>query len=64
MYYGVSVQYAESVDKLRDDLLEFKPNFFTTVPRLLEKVYERVVNLGTSKQGFKKENIYVGIGSH
>lgn len=45
MNKGLIIQYAESVDKLRDDLVEFKPHFFTTVPRLLEKVYERVVTM-------------------
>jgi long-chain acyl-CoA synthetase len=54
MYSGVTIQYAESVDTLRDDLLEFRPHFFTTVPRLLEKVYERIVGMALQSGGAKR----------
>lgn len=36
------------------DLMEVKPAFFTTVPRLLEKVYEAIYNKGLQLTGFKK----------
>ena len=41
MARGTSVYYAESIDLLVPNLKELKPNFFTTVPRLLEKVYAK-----------------------
>ena len=43
MATGLSVHYAEGVDTIARDLQEVKPHIFTTVPRLLEKVYERLL---------------------
>lgn len=51
---GVSVFYAENMDKIRDNLLEVKPHFFSTVPRLLEKVYDRFIEAGNALTGPKK----------
>ncbi len=47
--------YYSSVDTLAEKLPTIKPHFFTTVPRLLEKVYEKVVSGGTAKQGIAKK---------
>jgi long-chain acyl-CoA synthetase len=41
MFYGVSVYYAESMETIADNIREVKPAMFATVPRLLEKVYDR-----------------------
>ncbi len=57
MMHGVSVYYAESIDKLTDNLKEVHPHFFTTVPRLLEKVYIKLEGAGASLTGWKK-NLY------
>ena len=46
MYYGVSVYYAESMETIADNLREVKPDTFNTVPRLLEKVYDKIVSKG------------------
>lgn len=56
MYYsiGVSVYYAESMDTIIDDINDVKPHGFTTVPRVLEKVYDKIVAKGTSLTGIKK----------
>ncbi len=54
MYQGVGVWYAESIDKIGDNLREVHPTVFTTVPRLLEKVYERIVGVGMSLKGIKR----------
>jgi len=56
MYYsiGVSVYYAESLDTIIDDINDVKPHGFTTVPRVLEKVYDKIVAKGTSLKGIKK----------
>lgn len=51
---GVSVYYAESMDTIGENLREVKPHFFTCVPRLLEKVYERIVSKGLELKGMKK----------
>ncbi|MCX8112338.1 MAG: long-chain fatty acid--CoA ligase [Bacteroidia bacterium] len=51
---GIGVYYAESLDTIRDNLQEVKPHVFTSVPRLLEKMYERILTTGQSLTGFKK----------
>ena len=54
IYNSVSVYYAESMDKIGDNLKEVKPLIFTTVPRLLEKVYERIMAKAATLTGMKK----------
>jgi len=51
---GASIYYAESMEKIADNLREVKPYAFTTVPRLLEKVYDKIVAKGTALPGVKK----------
>jgi long-chain acyl-CoA synthetase len=51
---GMSIYYAESLDKIADNLKEVKPQMFVTVPRLLEKVYEKIFHTGTQLKGIKK----------
>lgn len=51
---GTSIYYAESLDTISANLQEVKPHIFTTVPRLLEKVYDRIVAKGTELTGIKK----------
>ena len=55
MYYGVSVYYAESMETIGDNLKEVKPHVFATVPRLLEKVYDKIVAKGYELTGIKKQ---------
>ncbi|WP_417886817.1 AMP-dependent synthetase/ligase [Zunongwangia sp.] len=52
-YYAVSVYFAESIDALSENLQEVRPNVITAVPRLLEKVYDKIVAKGTSLGGVK-----------
>ena len=54
MFSGNSIYYAESMDTIGADLLEVKPDLFTTVPRLLEKMYERIMAKGAEQKGFKR----------
>ena len=54
MQAGVSIYYAESMDTIGANLKEVKPIVFTTVPRLLEKVYERIMNTGLELKGIKR----------
>lgn len=51
---GISIYYAESIDTIGENLKEIKPNLFTTVPRLLEKVYEKIMIKGAALTGIKK----------
>lgn len=54
-YLGISIYYAQSMDTIAADLVEVKPHGFTTVPRLLEKVYDRIVAKGSELTGIKKQ---------
>ncbi|MDA9555219.1 long-chain fatty acid--CoA ligase [Pelobium sp.] len=54
IYLGISIYYAESIDTIVPNLAEVKPHCFTTVPRLLEKVYDRIVSKGHEQKGIKK----------
>lgn len=51
---GVSIYYAESMETIADNLKEVKPQIFTTVPRLLEKVYDKIVSKGHELKGIKR----------
>jgi long-chain acyl-CoA synthetase len=53
-YCGVSVYYAEGMEKVGDNLREVQPAIFTTVPRLLEKIYEGIMAKGTKLTGVKR----------
>lgn len=52
---GISIYYAESLETIADNLREVKPNLFTTVPRLLEKVYEKIMEKGSHLTGVKRK---------
>jgi long-chain acyl-CoA synthetase len=54
MVNGVSIYYAESMEVIADNLREVNPQIFTTVPRLLEKVYDKIVAKGHEQEGVKK----------
>lgn len=55
LYLGISIYYAESMDTIVDNLKEVQPEIFSTVPRLLEKVYDRIVAKGNEQKGIKKK---------
>ncbi|MDB4533224.1 AMP-dependent synthetase/ligase, partial [Vicingaceae bacterium] len=54
IYKSVSIYYAESIEAIGENLKEVKPHIFGTVPRLLEKVYDKIVAKGTDLSGVKK----------
>jgi long-chain acyl-CoA synthetase len=54
MFSGISIYYAESLDTIGANLQELHPDVFTTVPRLLEKVYERIMSKGAELKGMKR----------
>jgi long-chain acyl-CoA synthetase len=53
-YTGVSLYFAESLDTIGEDIRDVKPQVFTAVPRLLEKVYDKIVAKGSELGGIKK----------
>lgn len=55
LFNGTSIYYAESLDTIGENLKEVKPNMFTTVPRLLEKVYDKIMQKGSELTGVKKK---------
>ena len=54
LYMGISIYYAESMETIGDNLKEVQPHVFNTVPRLLEKVYDKIVSKGYELTGVKK----------
>jgi long-chain acyl-CoA synthetase len=61
IYSGINVYYSD-IDTLSDKLQSVQPHFFTTVPRLLEKVYEKIVNKGLELTGIKKKLFFWALG--
>lgn len=57
-YYSVSIYFAESIEKISDNLKEVKPHVITAVPRLLEKVYDKIIAKGSSLGGIKEKLFY------
>ncbi|TDO29044.1 AMP-dependent synthetase/ligase [Sediminibacterium goheungense] len=55
LFSGISIYYAESLETIGDNLREIKPDGFTTVPRLLEKVFERIMTKGNELTGIKRK---------
>ena len=55
MYMGYSIYYAENMETIGDNLKEVQPHLFNTVPRLLEKVYDKIVAKGYELTGLKKK---------
>ena len=51
---GLSVYYAESMETISDNLKEVHPHMFVTVPRLLEKVYDKIMAKGQELKGIKR----------
>lgn len=55
---GISIYYAQSLDTIAEDLKDVKPTLFATVPRLLEKTYEKIMAKGAELTGLKKKLFY------
>jgi long-chain acyl-CoA synthetase len=60
-YYGVSIYFGESIEKISDNLKEVKPTVMTAVPRLLEKVYDKIYAKGGELTGIKKKLFFWAI---
>ena len=60
-YCGVSINFAESLETISDNLKEVKPEVMTAVPRLLEKVYDKIYAKGADLSGIKKKLFFWAI---
>ena len=58
---GVSVHFAESLDTISQNLQEIKPDVMTVVPRVLEKVYDKIYTKGSELTGIKKKLFFWAI---
>lgn len=54
-YNGFSLYFAESIEKMGENVKEVKPHYMTVVPRLVEKVYDKIYNTGSSAGGLKSK---------
>ncbi len=59
--YGIHIHYAENLETIGENLKEVAPFCFTTVPRLLEKVYEKIMEKGNALTGFKRKLFFWSI---
>ena len=55
LFNNTTIYYAESLETIGDNLKEVQPNMFTTVPRLLEKVYDKIMLKGSELTGTKRK---------
>ena len=55
MYLGCSIYFAESMDTIGENIREVKPDVFTAVPRLIEKVFDKIMATGDSLTGIKRK---------
>lgn len=55
LFRGPSIYYAESIEKVGDNIREVKPEMFTCVPRLVEKVFDRIMAKGEELTGIKRK---------
>ncbi len=61
-YLGTSIYYAENMGTIGDNIREISPHILTTVPRLLEKVYDKIMAKGHKLSGIKKKLFFWAVG--
>lgn len=61
-YNGFSIYFAESIDKMGENVKEVKPHYMSVVPRLIEKVYDKIYDKGTSAGGLKSKIFLWALG--
>lgn len=61
-YNGLSIYFAESIDKMGDNIKEVKPHYMSVVPRLVEKVYDKIYNKGANAGGLKSKIFHWALG--
>lgn len=65
-YYGCAIYFGESIEKISENIKEVQPTVMTGVPRLIEKVYEKIITKGSELTGIKKALFFwaVKVGTH
>jgi long-chain acyl-CoA synthetase len=61
-YCGATIAYAESIDTIAQNLQEVKPSAFVAVPRVFEKIYNRIIQNVENEKPLKKKIFYWGLG--
>jgi len=61
VYLGKSVFFAQNLNTVGEDLRDVRPHVFATVPRLLEKIYEKIVARGKQLRGFERALYFWGL---
>jgi long-chain acyl-CoA synthetase len=61
-FYGCSIYFGESIEKISDNIKEISPSVMTGVPRLIEKVYEKIIAKGSDLSGIKKKLFFWAVG--
>ncbi|MBF8456607.1 long-chain fatty acid--CoA ligase [Kaistella sp. G5-32] len=61
-YNGYSIYFAESIEKMGDNIKEVQPHIMSVVPRLIEKVYDKIYDKGTSAGGLKSKIFLWALG--
>lgn len=62
MHIGCSIHFAESLDTIGDNIREVKPHVFTAVPRLIEKVFDKIMAKGDELKGIKRSLFFWAVG--
>ncbi len=62
MYLGCSIYFAESMDTIGENIREVQPEVFSAVPRLIEKVFDRIMSKGEELSGVKRWMFYWALG--
>ena len=60
-FKGYEVYFAESIDKLGENIKEIKPHFMPVVPRLLEKIFDKIIAKGNELTGIKRVLFFLSI---
>ena len=60
-FYGCSIYFGESIEKISDNIKEVHPNVMTGVPRLIEKVYDKIIAKGSELTGIKRKIFFWAI---
>jgi long-chain acyl-CoA synthetase len=61
-YSGIAIYYAESIDTIGDNLREVKPHVFVAVPRVIEKIVDKIMATGATLKGLKKMLFFWSVG--
>lgn len=59
--WGASIYFAKTMESIAEDIREVKPHMFTTVPRLMEKIFDKIVTKGLEMGGVKKQLLFWAI---